>query len=87
MFNIPSYFGVFLNSWPPAHWDPILSLHRINAIEVKIAPVLKTFMIFISYSILCPQNAPGFRINYGSKYARVLNKGSEYARFLNIPRF
>ena len=48
LFNIPSYFGVFLNSWPPAHWDPILFLHRINAIEVKLAPVLKTFMIFIS---------------------------------------
>ena len=48
LFNIPSYFGVVQNSWPPAHWAAIFFLHIINAIEIKIAPVLKTFMVFIS---------------------------------------
>ena len=34
---------------PPAHWAPILFLHRINAIEVKITfDGIKTFMVFIS---------------------------------------
>ena len=48
LYNIPSYFRVHRNSWTPAQWVPILFLHRINAIEVKMTLVFKTFMVFIS---------------------------------------
>ena len=48
LFHIPHNFRVYRNSWPPAYWTPILFLHRRNAIGVKINPVLKTFMVFIS---------------------------------------
>ena len=41
LFNIPSYFRVYQNSWLPDSWDPIRFLHRINTVRVEITPVLK----------------------------------------------
>ena len=48
LFNVPGYFGVFQNLWPPAHWAAILFMHRINAIDVKTTPVFKAFIVSIS---------------------------------------
>ena len=89
-------FRAILGYLPLAHWAPILFLHRINAIEVNMTPVLKTFMVFISWSILTisPKcsgvlkkivvlNMSGFWIYQGHEHA----SGYEYARVLNKPGF
>ena len=64
----------------PGPLGPHFFPHVINAIGVKITPVFKMFMVFISLSILtifakCSRvlNMPGFWIYYDSKYVWVLN--------------